>query len=233
MIERFRKALKARGARGIIGLQRQFKIADDNGSGYLDLPEFTKAVNDFGVEIDPQDIKGLFKSLDIDGSGEISFDEFVRVVVGDMNQFRRSLVERAFKTIDINQDGAVDLEEFKQRYNANMHPDVRSGKRTEDEILVEFMETFEKHNAIFADGKGGLGDGRVTLEEFAEYYNNISCNIENDSYFDLMISNAWNLEGSSNPASLPYAGTAKKVAVVNARDAYRQDHHRNLFGTDS
>lgn len=48
-----------------------------------------------------------------------------------------------------------------------------------------------------------------------------------------MISNAWNLEGGSNPASQPYAGTAKKVAVVNARDAYRQDHHRNLFGTDA
>ena len=45
--------MKARGARGIIGLQRQFKIADDNGSGFLDLPEFTKAVNDFGVDIDP------------------------------------------------------------------------------------------------------------------------------------------------------------------------------------
>jgi len=178
-------------------------------------------------------VKGLFKSLDFDGSGEISFDEFVRVVVGDMNQFRRSLVERAFKTLDINQDNAVDLEEFKGRYNATMHPDVRSGKRTEDEVIVEFMETFEKHNAMFAEGKAGRGDGRVTLEEFQEYYNNISCNIENDSYFDLMISNAWNLEGGSNPASLPYAGTAKKVAVVNARDAYRQDHHRNLFGTDA
>jgi len=73
----------------------------------------------------------------------------------------------------------------------------------------------------------------VTLEEFIEYYNNISCNIEQDSYFDLMISNAWSLEGGSNPGSMPYAGTAKKVAVVNAREAYRQDHHRNLFGTDS
>jgi len=196
------------------------------------LPEFTKAINDFGVDIDPQDIKGLFKSMDIDGSGEISFDEFIRVVVGDMNQFRKSLVERAFRTLDINQDGTIDLSEFQNKYNAGMHPDVRSGKRTEGEVITEFMETFEKHHAMMADGKGGRGDGLVTLEEFQEYYNNISCNIENDSYFDLMISNAWNLEGGNNPASLPYAGTAKKVAIVNARDAYRQDHHRNLFGTD-
>ena len=31
---------------------------------------------------------------------------------------------------------------------------------------------------------------------------------------------------------MPYAGTARKINNVNAREAYRQDHHRNLFGTD-
>jgi calcyphosin len=112
-----------------------------------------------------------------------------------------------------------------------MHPDVRSGKRTEDEVITEFIETFERHHAMYQDGKG-RGDGRVTMEEFIEYYNNISCNIDNDSYFDLMISNAWNLSGT-NPGSMPYAGTSKKVAQVNSREAYRQDHHRNLFGTDT
>lgn len=171
--------------------------------------------------------------MDVDGGGEISFDEFLRVVVGDMNQFRRSLVERAFKTLDFNRDGSISLEEFSQKYNASMHPDVRQGKRTESEVITEFIETFEKHHALMGEGKGGRGDGKVTLEEFIEYYNNISCNIEQDSYFDLMISNAWSLEGGSNPGSMPYAGTAKKVAVVNAREAYRQDHHRNLFGTDT
>ena len=112
-----------------------------------------------------------------------------------------------------------------------MHPDDRTGKRSENEVITELMETFERHHSMVSDSKG-RGDGTVSLEEFIEYYNNISCNIENDSYFDLMISNAWSLEGGSNPGSMPYAGTAKKVAVVNAREAYRQDHHRNLFGTD-
>jgi hypothetical protein len=99
------------------------------------------------------------------------------------------------------------------------------------------METFEAHYALldFEKEKKGVekGDGKVTLEEFIEYYNNISCGIDNDSYFDLMISNAWQLSGSSNPAAMPYAGSSKKVTVVNSRDEYRRDHHRNLFGTDS
>ena len=48
-----------------------------------------------------------------------------------------------------------------------------------------------------------------------------------------MITNAWGLEGdSSNPANMPFAGSKKKIQNVNAREAYRQAHHRNLFGTD-
>jgi len=33
----------------------------------------------------------------------------------------------------------------------------------------------------------------VTKEEFEEYYNNISASIDDDSYFQLMMENAWKL----------------------------------------
>jgi hypothetical protein len=39
------------------------------------------------------------------------------------------------------------------------------------------------------EGKGR--DGKVTFEEFVEYYNNISCSVDSDEYFELMIKNAW------------------------------------------
>lgn len=231
LIDRFRKALKARGGNGSIGLARQFRIADDDRSGHLNFEEFSTATRDFGLDLDPQDMQNLFKSIDLDLSGEVSYNEFLRVVVGDMNQFRRNLVERAFRKLDVNHDQDIDMGEFKRQYNATMHPEVRSGKKTEDQVLNEFMDTFELHLSL-ATGSKAQDDDKISLEEFMEYYNNISISIDNDSYFDLMISNAWGLEGSSNPASMPYAGVSKKVARVNAREAYRQDHHRNLFGTD-
>ena len=33
-------------------------------------------------------------------------------------------------------------------YNAKNHPDVKSGKKTEDDILGEFLDTFEIHFAL-------------------------------------------------------------------------------------
>jgi len=110
-----------------------------------------------------------------------------------------------------------------------MHPDVKSGKRTPDEIFTEFLETFEQHyNTI----NGGESDGKITPEEWLEYYTHVSASIDNDAYFELMMSNAWNFESASNPSSMPYAGSRQKVSTVNSREAYRRDHHRNLFGTD-
>jgi len=39
----------------------------------------------------------------------------------------------------------------------------------------------------------------VTQAEFIEYYNNVSCSVDLDAYFELMITNAWNLD--SKPAA--------------------------------
>ena len=78
--------------------------------------------------------------------------------------------------------------------NAKMHPAVKQGKRTEDEILSEFLDTFELHHAMKHPEDR---DGKITLKEFQEYYNNISSTIDNDQYFELMITNAWNLNNAS------------------------------------
>lgn len=75
-----------------------------------------------------------------------------------------------------------------------MHPEVATGKKTEDQVLAEFLKTFEMHHNIMNDN---ASDGRVTFEEFIEYYNNISSSIDNDQYFEVMMQNAWKL-GESN-----------------------------------
>lgn len=49
LLELFATKLASRGARGIIGLQKQFKIMDDDHSHDLDPYEFKKAIKDFRV----------------------------------------------------------------------------------------------------------------------------------------------------------------------------------------
>ena len=74
--------LARRGARGMIGLQRIFKIMDDNGSGTLDIQEFWKAINDFKVKISQDECRKLFAMFDENDDGELSIDEFLISIRG-------------------------------------------------------------------------------------------------------------------------------------------------------
>lgn len=146
-----------------------------------------------------------------------------------MNTFRSKICERAFNQIDFNGDGVLSYDDIKNSYNGKMHPDVKSKKKTEEEVLTEWLSTFENHYNMIT---GGQNDGKISPEEFLEYYTQVSANIDNDAYFELMMSNVWNLENKNNPNSMPFAGSSKKIATVNSREAYLRDHHRNLFGND-
>ena len=192
LMDHFRKKLAARGARGIMGLGRQFKIADDNGSRSLDIDEFKKCVHDFRVGLNPTDSEKLFKIFDRSHDGAIDYEEFLRGVRGEMNEFRANLARQAFKVMDKDGSEIIDINDIRQRYNAKMHPDVKSGKKTEDEILYEFIDTFEAHHS---DNKEDVRDHRVTIDEWLEYYNNVSMSIDRDDYFELMMNNTWNFKG--------------------------------------
>jgi hypothetical protein len=82
-------------------------------------------------------------------------------------------------------------------YNAKSHPDVRQGRKTEQEVLNEFLDTFQLHYSLLDRGSGAR-DGTIELKEFMEYYRNVGASIDNDEHFELMLSNAWNLGGSKS-----------------------------------
>lgn len=84
-ISKLRSRLASRGARGFLGMQKQFKIMDDNNSGTIDMNEFKKAIRDFKIDLNETEIRQVFQAFDRDGSGEIDYDEFVRGVRGPMN----------------------------------------------------------------------------------------------------------------------------------------------------
>ena len=59
---------------------------------------------------------------------------------------------------------------------------------------MEFLETFEMHHNLKHQQDR---DSRITVDEFLEYYTNISVSIDNDEYFQLMMNNSWNLKGDA------------------------------------
>ena len=135
LIQMLREKLAGRGARGIIGLQRVFKIVDDNNSKTLEIQEFFKALDQYRLRISQDECRRLFDLFDEDDSGEISVDEFFQTIKGPMSPFRKELVKKAFNKVDVNGNGLIEADDIRQAYNAKSHPDVLKGKRTEQEVL--------------------------------------------------------------------------------------------------
>ena len=109
LIKLFRGKIMGRGARGIVGIQRIFKIMDDDGSRTLSLAEFTKAVKDFKVGISEENCPVLFEAFDTNRDGTLNIDEFLMAIRGDMNQNRVGQVEKAFRKIDKDGNGLLEV----------------------------------------------------------------------------------------------------------------------------
>jgi Ca2+-binding EF-hand superfamily protein len=192
LLKSFREKLAARGTRGIFTIGRMFRILDDDNSRSLDQAKWAKCLKDYRMDMNQGESDILFNVFDQDHDGHIDYNEFLVAIRGPINDFRKKFVQLAFKRLDKNGDGEIHMDEIKGVYNAKMHPDVRSGKRSEDEILAEFLETFDIHHANHT-GDHKLQDPIITFDEFLEYYSNVSASIDDDKYWELMMTNAWNL----------------------------------------
>lgn len=121
---------------------------DDDGSKTISLYEFGKACKDFRVGISEDNVPILFEAFDTNHDGTLNIDEFLMAIRGELNDYRRALVEKAFRKIDKDSSGFIEIDDIKDLYNASKHPDVIQGRKTEDQILMEFLETFEMHHNI-------------------------------------------------------------------------------------
>ena len=137
-----------------------------------------------GLEITKQEAECLLSYFDTDGDGCMNFDEFLVGIRGRLNAKRQALVDKAFLKFDKDGNGCIDACDLRGIYNTSFLPKVISCEMTEDEVFLEFLQNFGDRNK----------DGKISREEWNEYYSAVSASIDNDDHFVQLMKTAWKLD---------------------------------------
>ena len=185
VLNSLREQLNKRGSKTIRNLGRTFRALDSfDGNRKVDRSEFAVGMRENGVNLSAQEYNILFDYFDRDKDGTMCFDEFLVGVRGSPNARRQAMVDKAFLKFDRDGNGYVDANDLRGVYNCSHHPKVQRGEMTEDQAFREFLTSFNDRNR----------DGRVTKDEWDEYYAAVSSSIDNDDHFVQLMKTAWRLE---------------------------------------
>lgn len=183
LLERIRTRIVERGAVGVKGIGRLFRVADDNADKLIDLhTELPKLMNDIGVILNKTELTELERLLDRNGDGNISYDEFLYQMAPPLSEERIKWINKAFDKLDVDGSGVVNIADIEAVHNPKTSELVRMGKTTANQIFANMMASYD-HDA----------DGTITRDEFIDYYREISPSIDTDEYFAEMMKSAWKL----------------------------------------
>lgn len=187
LIDKVRRRLNELEIVEVLKLEKFFKEADGDKSGTLDSKEFINALMAKGILQSEDECNKVFKYFDEDGNGTIDAGEFMTIMKGKLPEKRRAVVREAFASLDMNGDGVLSVEDLRKKYRSFYHPDVSSGRKTEEQVFSEFLESFDTISR----------DGTITLSELEHFYEYLSSTIQSDAYFISLVRNAWHLLGAT------------------------------------
>lgn len=123
----------------------------------------------------------------------MSLEEFLRGLRDQLTERRENMVWRAFALMDRDGSGQVDAADVYQLYDVSQHREFIEGTKTKDEILADFLNSF--------DGVKGNSDGKISKEEWFEYYTDLSVSVPSDDYFVQMMESVWNIAEDEDDSS--------------------------------
>jgi calcyphosin len=129
------------------------------------------------------ELQQLIKYYDVDGDGNVGYEEFLSGLKDSLNARKQAMVDRAFSMLDKNGSGCIQASDITSVYDTSKNPEVIEGKKTHDQVLLEFLNSF--------DGLRGNNDGTISKQEWDGYYTNLGMSVPSDEYFIRMMEQTW------------------------------------------
>lgn len=194
LIERIRSgALEVGGRIGFRSFAISLGVAcNEHRITSMDRNGLSAAIGRLGIQLAPVELDALMKRFDSTGNNTIVVQEFLDELRGNMNAVRAKAVVHTFQQLVIEGEGSVVFSDMHCLYRANAmhHPSVLDHLISPEEVVFDFESCWP--------GRIGCKIGTVTLNEFFEYYNDISAAVESDERFIAILKNCWAIPATSS-----------------------------------
>lgn len=173
MLDRVRsKLVDVCGQSGLNALGRVLKLMGTTEDGVLSPRELKFGLRDMGIELTPTELSALVSVLDSNQDGSVDIEGVLTTLRGGQLSIRRQrLIEKAFQLMDPTGSGSITLDDLRDNYDAGCLPRVRTGKKSREQALNEFLREWEPQVSE-KDGRSGNNDGLAVIlfDAFNEYY---------------------------------------------------------------
>ncbi|CAG9583848.1 conserved hypothetical protein [Leishmania major strain Friedlin] len=152
---------------------------------FLDRNELRKAIARLGVLLSPIETDVLMRHFDTTGNNVLCAQDFLAELRGTMPLARMQAVIYAYQQLSIEGRGSVEFKDMRSLFclNAATIPDVVDGVLQREEAVLDFESCWP--------GRLGYKVGTVTLDEFVEYYADVSPAEESDERFCKLLQQSW------------------------------------------
>ena len=151
------------------------------------------------------------------------------MIIPPLTPSRAQAISLAWRVLDPQNRGSVPYSKVRDAFDPRRHPNVANNRRTEEEQVTDFLETFEVHHNTFHDYKKSE---QVSFREFEEFYKTLGASyMDDDGTFESMVRGVWGVKTEHvDPSKRDFAGGAD--GAVNSRQRYVKNNMKGTpFGT--
>eukprot|EP01043_Picozoa_sp_COSAG02_P027730 COSAG02_NODE_1648_length_11502_cov_30.464439_5_plen_1094_part_00 len=178
-----RDKIRGRLSSGPSELRRTFQFFDRDGSGAIDLQEFTESLKlRCGLQFEESLMQSLMAQWDTDKTGELDYQKFCAMILDSRNELFVNINDRAI--MEQQSDSNSNSEQFIRRHVRDQWKELitdfkhAAADATGDMEPQSMRDVLYRHNILMANDQFAQlvkdmdedGDGRISYAEFMKYF---------------------------------------------------------------
>lgn len=142
--------------------------------------------NLLGIECTQQEIDSLCKAFVRYRDDRLILVEFIEYARGNLPPWRADLVLKAFVNCEPDRDGYVSEDSIVNAFNQSGAERASASGLSGVELLNHFLDSLHIYGL---NSKAGF-----ELNDFFEYYRDVSCEMDDNEQFETLITSTWNVD---------------------------------------